>query len=126
MTQPARTEPVGDAHDEGSFDAGSFQRCRHQAFRFVDDFDAKLGVVKQDFTAQGWAQYASYLVESKLSDSQLSQLCRLIVGNDPRQLSFGLALWTRGMVQELIVRQFGVRLSLVSVGRALAGLGMRL
>ena len=62
--------------------------------------------------------------ESKLSDSQLSQLCRLIVGNDPRQLSFGLALWTRGMVQELIFRQFGVRLSVVSVGRALAGLGL--
>jgi transposase len=62
--------------------------------------------------------------ESKLSDSQLSQLCRLIVGNDPRQLSFGLALWTRGMIQDLIFRQFGVRLSLVSVGRALAGLGL--
>jgi transposase len=62
--------------------------------------------------------------ESKLSDGQLSQLYRLIVGNDPRQLSFGLALWTRGMIQELIFRQFGVRLSLVSVGRALAGLGL--
>lgn len=62
--------------------------------------------------------------ESKLNDSQLSQLYRLIVGNDPRQLSFGLALWTRGMIQELIFRQFGVRLSLVSVGRALAGLGL--
>jgi transposase len=62
--------------------------------------------------------------ESKLSDGQLSQLYRLIVGNDPRQLSFGLALWTRGMVQELIFRQFGVRLSLVSVGRTLAGLGL--
>lgn len=62
--------------------------------------------------------------ESKLTDGQLSQLYRLIVGNDPRQLSFGLALWTRGMIQELIFRQFGVRLSLVSVGRALAGLGL--
>ncbi len=62
--------------------------------------------------------------ESKLSESQLSQLYRLIVGNDPRQLSFGLALWTRGMIQELIFRQFGIRLSLVSVGRALAGLGL--
>ena len=32
--------------------------------------------------------------KSRLSDGQLSQLYRLIVGNDPRQLSFGLALWT--------------------------------
>src|SRR5215469_1898440 len=62
--------------------------------------------------------------KSKLDEGQLSQLYRLIVGTDPRQLSFGLALWTRGMIQELIFRQFGVRLSLVSVGRALAGLGL--
>jgi transposase len=62
--------------------------------------------------------------KSRLSDGQLSQLYRLIVGNDPRQLSFGLALWTRGMIQELIFRQFGVRLSLVSVGSVLANLGL--
>ena len=62
--------------------------------------------------------------KSKLSDSQLSQLYRLVVGNDPRQLSFGLALWTRGMIQELIFRQFEVRLSLVSVGNVLANLGL--
>jgi transposase len=62
--------------------------------------------------------------KSKLSDSQLSQLYRLVVGNDPRQLSFGLALWTRGMIQELIFRQFDVRLSLVSVGSVLANLGL--
>jgi transposase len=62
--------------------------------------------------------------KSRLSDGQLSQLYRLVVGNDPRQLSFGLALWTRGMIQELIFRQFGVRLSLVSVGNVLANLGL--
>jgi transposase len=61
---------------------------------------------------------------SKLDDGQLSQLYRLIVGNDPRQLSFGLALWTRGMIQELIFRQFGVRLSLVRIGAVLANLGL--
>jgi transposase len=62
--------------------------------------------------------------KSKLSDGQMSQLYRLIAGNDPRQLSFGLALWTRGMIQELIFRQFGIRLSIVSVGSVLAKLGM--
>jgi transposase len=61
---------------------------------------------------------------SRLDDGQMSQLFRLVAGNDPRQLSFGLALWTRGMVQELIFRQFGVRLSLVSVGSILGKLGM--
>ena len=36
--------------------------------------------------------------KSKLDDAQMSQLYRLITGSDPRQLSFGLALWTRRMI----------------------------
>jgi transposase len=62
--------------------------------------------------------------KSKLSDGQMSQLYRLIVGNDPRQLSFGFALWTREMVQELIFRQFAIRLSKPSIGKVLARMGM--
>jgi transposase len=33
-----------------------------------------------------------------LSDREMLELHALIVGNNPRQLSFGLALWTRDMV----------------------------
>jgi transposase len=54
----------------------------------------------------------------------MSQLYRLIVGSNPRQISFGLAPWTRGMIQELIFRQFGIRLSIVSVSNVLGKLGM--
>ena len=39
----------------------------------------------------------------KLSGKQLQKLYRLIVGVDPRQLKFEFALWTRGMVRELII-----------------------
>jgi hypothetical protein len=46
------------------------------------------------------------------------------VGNDPRQLRFAFALWTRAMVRELIGREFGVALSEVSVGRLLRKLGL--
>jgi hypothetical protein len=46
------------------------------------------------------------------------------VGNDPRQLQFTFALWTRAMVRELIRREFGVRLSEVSGGRLLRKLGL--
>jgi len=60
----------------------------------------------------------------KLSGDQLRQVYALIVGNDPRQLSFGFALWTREMVRELIHREFKVRLSVVSVGRLLGKLGL--
>ena len=41
------------------------------------------------------------------------------MGTDPRQLEFGFALWTREMVRELIRREFGVGLSVVSAGRLL-------
>jgi transposase len=61
---------------------------------------------------------------AKLSPTQLAELSGLLVGADPRQLSFGFALWTRPMVAELIRRRFGVRLSLASVGRVLRGLGL--
>jgi hypothetical protein len=46
------------------------------------------------------------------------------VGNDPRQLQFAFALWTRAMIRELIRREFDVRLSEVSIGRLLRKLGL--
>ena len=60
----------------------------------------------------------------KLNGSQLRRLYGLIVGTDPRQLSFEFALWTRDMVREVIRREFDVRLSPVSVGRLLNKLGL--
>lgn len=60
----------------------------------------------------------------KLDTQQISRLYALIVGTDPRQLSFGFALWTRSMVQELIGREFGIDLSEVSVGRLLHTMGL--
>jgi transposase len=60
----------------------------------------------------------------KLSGAQLQRIYILVVGNDPRQLQFVFALWTRAMVRELIGREFGVRLSEVSVGRLLRKLGL--
>jgi transposase len=60
----------------------------------------------------------------KLSGPQLARLYGLVVGNDPRQLRFAFALWTRAMVRELIRREFGVALSEVSVGRLLRKLGL--
>jgi transposase len=60
----------------------------------------------------------------RLSGGQLQRLYTLVVGNDPRQLQFPFALWTRAMVRELIRREFGVGLSEVSVGRLLRKLGL--
>lgn len=59
-----------------------------------------------------------------LTDREMLELRAIIIGVDPRQLSFGLALWTRGMVAELIWQRFKVKLSSVTVGRILKKLGM--
>jgi transposase len=59
-----------------------------------------------------------------LSGAQLQRVDTLVVGDDPRQLQFTFALWTRAMVRELIRREFAVRLSEVSVGRLLRKLGL--
>ena len=47
-----------------------------------------------------------------------------MVSNDPRQLRFAFALWTRAVIRQLIRREFGVALSEVSVGRLLRKLGL--
>jgi transposase len=60
----------------------------------------------------------------KLGGQQMARLYGLIVGQDPRQMQSGFALWTREMVREVIRREFGVRLSVVSVGRLLRKLGL--
>lgn len=43
---------------------------------------------------------------------------------DDGQMSFGLAFWARGMIQELILQRFGIRLSLMSVSNVLDKLGI--
>jgi transposase len=58
-----------------------------------------------------------------LNAKQLMWLYRTVATKSPLQLKFACALWTRTMIQELIKREFKVRLSLASVGRLLAQLG---
>ena len=40
-----------------------------------------------------------------------------VVGKNPLQLKLEFALWTREMIRDLIKRQFGISMSVVSVGR---------
>lgn len=60
----------------------------------------------------------------KLTKSQQRQVFRWINGKDPRQYGFDFGLWTRLVVGELIADRFGVELSLASVGKLLAMLGL--
>ena len=60
----------------------------------------------------------------KLSGRQLKKVYELVTLKSPRQLKFEFALWTRDMVRELIRRQFGVKMSVTTVGRLLRKLGL--
>jgi transposase len=60
----------------------------------------------------------------KLTNKQARQVFRWINGRDPRQYGFDFGLWTRHVVSELIFDKFGIALSLASVGKLLAMLGM--
>jgi transposase len=59
-----------------------------------------------------------------LSDRQKKQVVRWVVGKDPRQFGFDFGLWTRRIVADLILDRFGIELSVTSVGRLLAELGI--
>jgi len=60
----------------------------------------------------------------KLTGDQLQWIYRTVVGNNPLQLRFEFALWTCGMVRQVIREKFSIRLSEVSVGRLLRKLGL--
>jgi transposase len=60
----------------------------------------------------------------KLTAKMLEWIYDTVTMKDPRQMKFPFALWTCAMVAELIWRQFGIRLSKVSVWRLLNQLGL--
>src|SRR5215467_8149278 len=60
----------------------------------------------------------------KLTKSQQRQVFRWINGKDSRQYGFDFGLWTRRVVSELVADRFGNDLSLASVGKLLANVGL--
>lgn len=98
-----------------------------------EDAAISLGVARS--TAFGWLKMArdgglEALVvkkapgaEPKLTEAQLDQLVRWLVGKNPRQLQFDFALWTRKMVGELIEREFGITYTPQGIGKLLTRLG---
>ncbi len=62
--------------------------------------------------------------ESKLNGTHLQALYQLITLKNPSQLKFEFALWTRGIVRDVIRDKFKVEVSDVSVGRLLHKLGL--
>jgi transposase len=60
----------------------------------------------------------------KLNAAQERRVFRWVNGKNPMQYGFDFGLWTRQIVRELVQQQFGVPLSLASIGALLARLGL--
>lgn len=60
----------------------------------------------------------------RLSVTQAQHIRRLIVGKLPDQLKLPFYLWTRAAVASLIAREYGIEVSLVTVGRYLRAWGL--
>ena len=61
---------------------------------------------------------------SRLAPLQAARTVRAILGNCPDQLRLPFALWTREAVQMLLQREFGLEVSVWTVGRYLSGWGL--
>jgi transposase len=60
----------------------------------------------------------------KLNGKQVRWLYQVVTLKNPLQFKFPFALWTRGMIQELVWERFQIKLNVVSIGRLLARLGL--
>lgn len=60
----------------------------------------------------------------KLNGRMIAWVYRVVTTGDPRQHKFDFALWTRSAIATLIARRYNIHLSVNSVGRLLAQLGI--
>jgi len=59
----------------------------------------------------------------KLTDKQMRWIATTVRDNTPDQLRFEFGLWTRYLIGELIKREWGLRLSLTTLGKIMTRLG---
>src|SRR6266849_9318907 len=127
-------------NDARRLDHATLEAMRERAVRSVQDGESPevvadvLGINRS--TIYGWlAQYRRggwgalkakplFGRPPKLDGKKLKCIYDTVTQKNPLQLKFAFALWTREMVATLIKDKFHISLSLVSVGRLLAQLGI--
>jgi len=127
-------------NDARQLDHATLETMRERAVRSVQDGENPEVVARvmgiNRSTIYGWlAQYRRggwgalkakplFGRPRKLDGKKLKWIYDTVTQKNPLQLKFAFALWTREMVAKLIKDRFSISLSLVSVGRLLAQLGI--
>ena len=79
------------------------------------------------YRSGGWGGLKARALQGrpmKIQATQMRWLYRTVTGKSPLQFRFEFALWTREMIRVLLREQFGLQLSVTSVGRLLKQLGL--
>src|SRR5271169_2561298 len=128
------------ANDARRLDHATLEAMRERAVRSVHDGESPEVVARiigiNRSTIYGWlAQYRRggwsalkakplFGRPPKLDGKKLKWIYNTVTQKNPMQLKFAFALWTREMVAKLIKVRYNISLSVVSVGRLLAQLGI--
>jgi transposase len=127
-------------NDARRLDHATLEAMRERAVRSVHDGESPEVVARiigiNRSTIYGWlAQYRRggwsalkakplFGRPPKLDGKKLKWIYNTVTQKNPTQLKFAFALWTREMVAKLIKVRYNISLSVVSVGRLLAQLGI--
>jgi transposase len=127
-------------NDARRLDHATLETMRERAVRSVHDGESPEVVARiigiNRSTIYGWlAQYRRggwsalkakplFGRPPKLDGKKLNWVYNTVTQKNPMQLKFAFALWTREMVAKLIKVKYNISLSVVSVGRLLAQLGI--
>jgi transposase len=105
---------VVEDHEKPSVVMDSLGLCRTTIYPWLETF--------RDKGLEALAEKIAKGPEPQMDEKQRQQVRCWILGKDPRQHGFDFGLWTRRIVQTMILEKMGIELCLTSVGRLLASL----
>ena len=126
--------------DGRKIDHAKLEEIRFEAVRRVQAGEAPTAVAREmglytnrifiwlaAYRSGGWDALRSKRAmgrPKRLDAKKIRWVYDTVTLKNPLQMKLPFALWTRAQIRSLIQRRFGVKLSLVSVGRLLAQLGL--
>jgi len=87
--------------------------------KWIKDYD-KYGENSFERDKRGAKAYQN----SALNKQQQNWLKKQLINKTPEQLKFPFALWTRGLVAELIFKKYGIKVDVSTAGEYLKSFGM--